>query len=177
MGKGGNIGYRIGVGGTIGAIVLIGIYNIIKYGQDFFKASIYQIVSLLFAIIITYLLTQKKNDARRKADMLEKMFLGIEKDITDKSLIQFVTVDERNIALLQQKSLASRLEYLKEAKICVDIASDVEYMAKEMENLREFYGAHMSDKDYMEKSTADMEKYIVNITDKCFAVRLKLYEK
>lgn len=166
----------IGISMVLLFIVGIAIYNIVVNKTDFLDASIYQVLSLLFAITITYLLTQKKNDERRKNDMLDKMILGIQKDISEKSLVRYETEEEQTIALLQQKSLANRLEYLKDKKTCADIADEVDYISREMEHLREFYGSHMKDKDYMEKSSADIEKYIVNITDKCFYIRLKLYD-
>ena len=174
--KGTKVLSMLGIGCVIVFLLGIGIYNIVVDAGAFFTASIYQIISLLFAIVITYLLTQRKNDKRRKNDMLDKMILGIQKDISEKTLVCYATEEERSIALLLQKSLASRLEYLKNARMCASIVDEIDYISKEMENLREFYGSHMTDKEYMEKSSTDFEKYIVNISDKCFSIRLKLYE-
>lgn len=166
----------IGVVITLVCILGISVYNIVVSSEEFFDATVYQIISLLFALIITFLLTQRKNDYRRKIDMIDKMIAGIQEDLSSREFVLYETDAQMNIALLKQKSLANRIQYLMDSKIHNKIGKDVEYIAKEMENLREFYGAHMKDKDYMDKSSADIEKYIVNINDKCFSMRLKLYE-
>ena len=82
--KGTKVLSMLGIGCVIVFLLGIGIYNIVVDAGAFFTASIYQIISLLFAIVITYLLTQRKNDKRRKNDMLDKMILGIQKDISEK---------------------------------------------------------------------------------------------
>ena len=159
-----------------GCILGIALYNIVICAKEFFSANVYQVISLLFVLFITFLLTQRKNDYRRKIDMLDKMVVGIQEDISHGEIVSYKTEEQRSIALLKQKSIANRIQYLKESKIHNGIEYDVDYIAKEMERLREFYGAHMDDINYMEKSSADFEKYIVNICDKCFSIRLKLYE-
>lgn len=160
------------IGVVFGALT---IYNIFYNSEGFWKISIYHILSLVFVIFISYFLVQKRTDERQKVSMVDKMIEDIQKSVSMDVVVGYETEEDRKQALLYQKSIANRIDYLQKSSVCSVIKEDLEYIKKEMESLREFYGNHMNDKSYMEKSTTDFNKYIVNICDKCYAMRLQIY--
>lgn len=162
----------------LGSIVLlcIGGYNIYTNGKSFFDASVYQVISLIFALAITFYLTQMKNEERRKIDMLDRMLLDLQNDINADSFIKYETEDDVHMALLRQKSVANRLAYLIERNPFPKAMEEIKYINNEIAHLREMYGEHMNDKEYMKKSKKEFNKYITNAEDKIFLVHLKLFK-
>ena len=158
---------------TMVILPIIMVWNICKNGTAFFDATIYQILSLSFAVVITFMLTQKKNDERRKIDMLEKMIASIQKDIQNPEVFGYDSEESRELALLNQKSLANRIDILTET--CKN-NKDIEYIERELGELREIYGTHMNDGEYMKKSSRDLKRHIVNIEDKCSKIIFDLYK-
>lgn len=161
-----------------GSIVLlcIGVYNICTNGKSFFEASVYQVISLIFVLLITFYLTQMKNEERRKIDMLDRMLIDLQNELNADRFIKYETEDDIHMALLSQKSVANRLAYLRESGLFPKIMEEIKYIDNEITHLREMYGEHMNDKEYMNKSKKDFDKYITNAEDKIFSVHLKLYE-
>lgn len=157
-------------------LLCISAFNIFENGKDFFEINIYQIVSLIFAFVITFYLTQITNDERRKIDMLDKMLFEIQKELTNECLLKFETEEDRNIALLHQRSIASRLKYLIDNNLFPSIIDDIKYTYNEIQHLRSMYGDHMIDKDYMNKSQKEFKRYITNAEDKIFLMHVKLYK-
>lgn len=172
-GKKGNIAIVI-----IGSMILLCLlgYNVYAKGKVFFEASIYQIISLMFALLITFFLTQMKNDERRKLDMLDKMLIDIQKDLNDENILKFETEDERSMALLHQKSVANRLKYLVDNNLFPELEEEIKYIDNEIGHLRDMYGEHMTDMEYMRKSKKQFTLYITNVEDKIFLAHLKLFK-
>ncbi len=157
-------------------IFAVAVYSVFSTGSVFFHISVFQVLSLLFVLYITYFLSQRRNDERRKIDIVDKMIFKIQEDVVKSELINYKSEEDKSMALLLQKSIANRLEYLNDSKIGSDIKGELEYIIAEVEKMREFYGSHMNDEEYMKKSSNDFRKYIVNISDKCNLMHIKLYE-
>lgn len=155
------------------AVACLAVYNLITNLKDFFTTSMVPLLSVLVVIFISYFLTQIKTDERRKLDCIEKIINKIQNEMKHSKTFQVSSLEENKMALLYQKSIANKIEYIISLNIDV-IKDQMKYVETEFFSLRELYGNHMHDSDYMDKSKDDIEKRIVNITDKCDEIMLKL---
>ena len=159
-------------------IILVGCIYIFKYNIknniDFLKTPLSTLLTLFTGIVISFYLVQRKNDSRRKIDNIDKIINKVQADVNNTQLIDASSQSATNIALLKQKSLASRLEYIN--KHCPkNIKKDLDYIMGQFLQLRELYGGHFMDQEYIVKSSDDFKKYITNIDDKCDAIHINLY--
>lgn len=159
--------------------ILVGCIYLFAYNwnnnKDFFKMSLSTLMTIVTAIIISFYLVQKKKDERRKIDNIDKILTKVQLFINDTKLIDASTQSALNNALLMQKSLANKLEYIK--KNCPkEIEFDLLYICNEFQHLRELYGGHFKDEEYIKKSADDFKKFIINIDDKCDAIHMNLYD-
>jgi hypothetical protein len=127
------------------------------------------------AIFISYYLVQLKNDERRNRDNIDRIISKVQSLISNTELIDASTKNAQAKSLLLQKSLANKLEYIK-MNCSHEIKPDLEYICSEFEHLRELYGGHIHDNEYLIKSVDDFKKYIINIDDKCDSLHIKLYK-
>ena len=134
---------------------------------EFFEANLIDIVTIAIAGIITWYLTEKQEDDRRRNDCIEHIIVEIEGMILSEEIFS----KEKKITLLKQSSCANRIKYLKDANF-QEIREDIEFISSQFEMLRNLYSEHMDDPSVVE---ADFRKIQSRIGDKCNKIRLGLY--
>ena len=152
--------------GVLGTIIF-GIYNIIN-NDDFLKAPLTTMISILVAIVLSYFFTQRKTDDRRKMEKIDNLLYKIQDIILDK---EFIVVQDSD--LIVHRSIANKIKYLKDNAPC-DLKSDVDRLEDIFEDYRLFYGEHYMDKDYMEKSKKDLLNYVMKFDDVCDSLHMRL---
>lgn len=163
--------------GTIFVVIaIVAIFNLMNNGELFWQATFYQIMSLLAVVFITYFLTQRLNDKRRKIDTVDHLLNEIQMMVNRQELHGYIESQDKSMALMYQRLLANKVECLKRyGKLGADIQNDVNYISNQCEEMKEFYGTHMEDKEYMKKSLMEFQKYTLNISERCDNIRIKLF--
>ncbi len=152
--------------GAIGTTAF-GIYNMIN-NEDFLKAPLTTMISILVAIVLSYFFTQRKTDDRRKMEKIDKLLYKVQDIILNK---EFIVVQDSD--LIVHRSIANKIKFLKNNAPC-DLKSDVDRLEEIFEDYRRFYGEHYKDKDYMKKSKIDLLNYVMKFDDVCDNIHMRL---
>lgn len=147
--------------------IALGTYNIV-FNKDFFKTPLTTLVSVLVAIILSYYLTQRKVDDRRRKEKIDQLLYKIQGIVLEDN---FIIVQDTDLIL--HRSVANKIQYL-EKNIPNEIRDDVNRLANIFKDYRYFYGEHYKDDDYMKKSKKDLLNYITKIDDICDSIHMKL---
>lgn len=137
---------------------------------EFFKASFVDIITIILAVFITYYLTEKNNNIRRRNDCIEHILLEIEEMINDEI---FFSTNKR--ARQHQSSCANRIKYIKEAGF-YDIQEEINFIEEKFDEIRDLYSNHSQNKNELKKVFIDFERYRDYICDKCNKIRVEMYK-
>lgn len=153
----------------IGCVVLllVGIYNFSS--ATFWDASFVDIITIGLAVFLSFYLTEKLNDERRRNDCIEHIIIEIEQMMDEDSVF---SLDKKT--LLHQRSCANRIKYLKDAKF-QDIQEDIDFIAREFEEIRNLYSSHNQTEHKLRAVQVDFERHRNLICDKCNKIRVGLY--
>ncbi|WP_313583322.1 hypothetical protein [Lacrimispora sp.] len=154
-------------------IVLVLIFYNLKNNVDFFKTPLSTIISLVIAIIVSYYFVQKKTDDRRKKEKIDRLLYKIQDLIADEA---FLSVESDEIIRknhILHRSVGNKLKYVNEN---VDglFANEMKKISETFEEMREFYGNHYNDPDYVNKSVKEITNFKSIIDDNCDKIHMEL---
>lgn len=155
---------------AIGAAVILVLGFLIfvnRKNEEFYSASLIDVMTIGIAIFISFLITQYGDNKRRRNDCIEHVILEIERMVSDEEIVD----SKSNMTLLKQASCANRIKYLKDAKFS-DIEEDIEFIEQQFQEIRDLYSNH---KDDLLTVKNDLERHQKLICDKCNKVRINLY--
>lgn len=133
----------------------------------FFEASLVDIVTIIIAVFITYVLTMSEGDRQRRNQCIEQIILEIEALVVNESVFS----EQNHVAFMKQRSCANRIKYLKDADFA-DITADIIFIENHFNEIRDLYSNH---KDDLGSVRIDFEKHQNLISDKCNKIRVGLY--
>ena len=155
-------------------IVISGlVYYNIKNNTEFFETSFSTVMSMVIAVVVSYYFVQKKTDNRRKKEKVDKLLYKIQEVIIDEN---FLSVENEEIIrknLILHRSIANKLKYVND-NIDDSFNEDMKKISETFEKLREFYGDHFNDSDYIKKSVKEITNFKSIIDDNCDNIHMKL---
>ncbi len=137
--------------------------------SDFFKASFIDVLTVLFGAVITFFMTQRINDRRRRNECIEHIIMEIESFVSNEENFQ---IEKRT--LVRQSSCANRIKYLKDSSFS-EIKKDIEFIHRNYEEIRDLYSNHCKSDADLKSVQVDIDKHRSNIVDKCNKIRISLY--
>lgn len=137
--------------------------------EDFFDASFVDVLTVLFGAAITFFMTQKMNDRRRRNECIEHIIMEIEGFVSNDENFQI-----RKETLIRQSSCANRIKYLMDSSFS-SIRKDIEFIHRNYNEIRELYSNHSKNVAELNKVRVDIDKHRDNIIDKCNKIRVGLY--
>lgn len=143
------------------------IYNLVV-NDDFFKAPLTTIISILVAIVLSYFLSQRKTDDRRKREKIDKLLYKIQGIVLDEKFIEVKETD-----LITQRSIVNKILDIEE-NATSEIRDDVGRLKEIFQEYRDFYSNHYTDDEYMKKSRIELTNFISRIDDLCDRMHMKL---
>lgn len=164
---------------TISIIVLVlivfGIYNGIT-NKEFWNMSLYNILTLLVAVVVAFYFTQKNNDIRKTKEKAENIFEKIQDIINqDKYYRIDEKTDERELNMMK-RTVNNKLKLLEKESSIINNDSEMKYLREKFDEYRAFIDDHINDKKYLEKSEIELKKILNLMDDKIDEIRLKLYK-
>lgn len=166
------------LGNIISGIAFIVILGIAIYNgfnnSDFWEISIGPVITLLIAIILSYYLTQRKNDKTHVNEKIDHLVYKIQDTILEDTFLSAENEQIQRTNLINHKIIANKINQLKE--ICKDqkVIENLTHIEREFSELREFYGEHYKDTEYMKKSDAQLKNYVAQIDNYCDAIHILL---
>lgn len=144
------------------------IYKNIKK-VNFFSANAVDIITILLGVIITFYLTERMNDKRRRNDCIEHIIMEIESFVSDDNNFSICPN-----TLMQQASCANRIKYIKDAAFS-DIKDEIDFIEHHFTDIRDLYSNHYQNEEEFKGVKKDIDKHRNCITDKCCKIRIGLY--
>lgn len=154
-------------------VCLVSIVMIVKNYMNklFWSASLLQILTFSFTVILSFMIVQRITDRRRKIDCYDHFLSDIQNIInTDTSIFSL-----SSNAMNKQKSVANRIKYLCDHSF-PQTHADLEYISKEFTELRELYDNHKQNENELKSIEADMNRHKGNISDKIDKLKLVLFD-
>lgn len=143
--------------------------------KDFWISSASSIFSIFAVLFLSYYLTQKRNDQRKKLENYDRLICKIQDELYNEAMFCANSKEEQNKALNLQRSLGNKLKYFMD--FCdEELKDDAKYMSDEYVRLKTLYGNHMSDVDYINKSKEDFKNGLCKIDDRCEELHLKIFK-
>lgn len=147
--------------------LIFGIYNF-SHNKDFLKAPLTTIITILVAVIVSFYLVQRKTDSRRKSEKIDKLLYKVQEMINDPVLITFSPN-----TLLLHRSVINTIKLI-ETNIAPEFKQDIANIKEKFEYIRNVYGNHYTDEDFMQKSYVDLINYVYLIDDICNKIHMEL---
>jgi len=145
------------------------IYNVVTDAAKFFTANVTSVLSIGAVLLVSYYLTQVKNDKRKWIDNVENMIDKIQQEIHNTEAYE----GPEKMCLLHQRSINNKIEFLQSKKIS-SISNDLNYIHDQFQTFRELYSEHMKDTNFPAGMEGDFHRIITNISDKCDIMRIEL---
>lgn len=154
---------------VIGTCVLLAAKNWNE--RSFFTAGLTDLITILLGLIITFFITEKLTDQRRRNDCIEHIIVEIESFVTEDKNFE---IDK--CTYIKQGSCANRIKYLKDAGFA-DIKEDIEFIETNFQNIRDLYSNHNQNEESLKSVKVDIDRHRINIVDKCSKIRIGLYSE
>lgn len=106
-----------------GVILKIGIYNY-RNNVKFFEASFTSLVTIIVAVVVSFLFVQLKTDKRRQNEKIDELIYKIQGYITEESFVMGGEHSRKNLIL--HRSIINKIRYLKIRKIDKEITAELE---------------------------------------------------
>ena len=145
------------------------VYNLLN-NDKFLETSVTSIISIVIAVVISYVFVQKKTDLRSKKEKIDKLLYKIQDIIGGESF----SLSGKRENLILHRSISNKLAGLKKIQMDKDIMKKIEDIEQVFGDFREFYGNHYNDSEYMEKSRIELINYIQRIDDICDEIHVSL---
>lgn len=148
--------------GAIIVLVIIVLYNCVTDWKVFLTTNVTSVLSISAVLIVSYYLTQMRNDERKRIDNVERLIIKIQQEIVSEKVIH----GKINMCLLYQRSIANKIGYLRGLDL-TKINDDLKYIDEQFITFKDLYGSHMNDTDFPESMEQDFQRLIINIIDRC----------
>lgn len=142
--------------------------------DDFFKMSLYQIISLAFVVFVSYYLTQKKLDSRKRRDVLNDLITEII-DCSFKLTLEAVLSEKSKLFMMELRNIENRLSLLEKISEDYGIKTEIDYLRTQHTAILDLVSNHMDDNNTLENIFVDIEKHISNLQSKCKEAQFKIY--
>lgn len=159
----------IGVLGT-------GIYSCFK-NPDFWKISVGNVLTLLVTLVITFLLTQKMTDERRKKDAVAKILDRLYILVSDPRMVKIQEKETVDFVNIQNRTISNKISCLEKFAEDFGFTDDVNKMKGDFDTYEQLFSDHMNDLDYLGKSEKMFCNQIKLLDNGCDNILVKLYAK
>lgn len=151
-------------------------YHNYKVNSEFFIMPLSTCISICVAVGISYILTQRQTDTRKRKDILLNLLNSLQNMIG--GCDSYIICDDTTKASVNMKKreISNKIEILKEYKDEFDFDTEIKSIQEKFDEYEEFIGNHIEDLDYLKRSTAELQRPLLIMNDDIYKVMLKLYK-
>lgn len=157
-------------------ICIAGIISAARNFDEFFSMNIFNLLTLLVALVFTYYFNQQKQTHRRFHDSAVKVLESIQKIIVNDFICKGFSEQSIKELMQSMRTVRNKLDVLKKIEKNLNIASEIEYLDNNFNNYKSIIDNHMSDYEYLEKSVDDLNNYTSLLDSKITETIVKIYQ-
>lgn len=151
----------------IGLICLV-IHNISS--DDFLKASLFDIISIIVSSVILFTIAKIFDENIKKREKIINMISKLQDDIVLRN--DLYTINERTLQLYC--SCDNRLKYLIDYSDISIISKELEFIKDHFTEIRELYSNHNNDDIELQSVMKDINRHRMLIGDRCEKIIIML---
>jgi len=144
--------------------------------SNFFEAPLYTIINIFIAIFFAYFMTQYKNDTRRKKEIVESIVNKLLADFCDKRMYCITCESDITHIRITQRSIANRINLLKEYEKEFKIADDIKYISDNYQLYWDTISNHITDLEHLKKSENDLLNIVTKAKNRLEKIIVYLYK-
>lgn len=169
-----NIAIIITTSGIIMCLIPITIYNFIN-NDNFLIIPSYTIINIIIAMFVTYYCTQRKNDERKKKEVIAEIIDKIQECIlSDNACKRLSEISQEEIAMMQRR-IRNKINFLTDKKDELGIKDEVELINNKFESYCDLIGNHIGQPGHLKESVKEIRNWLDLIDDNLDKIKLKLY--
>lgn len=159
------------------SVIIVGvtIYNCM-YNPDFLKTNIGSILTISIAIVVAYILNQRKSDERKKKDQIEKLLIKIQISLSSEYVVLIKSENSKKLNIFFQRFFANRLEMLSKLNSSIIKRESILYIEDNFKKYRDTIGEHIHDIEKLAELEIKLTMYIQNIDYKIDDILLNIYK-
>lgn len=161
---------------VLGVLVIMGLNIFVLKNQNFWETSITQCLTLLVALVISYLFSQKRLDERRQKDAYLKLLEKVQQLVSDKALYEINTAADINLTLMKKRELNNCFTILEKYASKFSLDEDIKFMVEKKQEYVDFFGNHSGDIEYLSKSSNDLLRPLTLIESRVMEIMIKLFD-
>ncbi len=156
------------------AFVAFAVYNIIN-NDEFWKASAVNIITILIAIVISYLFVQRKSDIRKQKDILLNLINGLQMQISSEKAYNFTNQTGKEI-LMRKRDISNKIHILSELQDTFSLQDEVMFVNDKFNEYEKLISDHIADLEYLVKSQNELRRPLELINNKLVTMSINLYK-
>lgn len=157
-------------------IVLVAVISAVRNLDDFLSVNIFNLLTLLVALVFTYYFNQQKQKHRRFHDSAVKILESIQKIIVNDFICKGFNDHSIKELIQSMRIVRNKLDVLKKVEKNLNIAAEIEYLDNNFNNYKSIIDNHINDYDYLEKSVDDLNNFMSLLDSKITETIVKIYQ-
>ena len=157
-------------------IGIAAIISAIRNFDEFFSMNVFNLLTLLVALIFTYYFNQQKQTYRRFHDSAVKILESIQKIIVNDFICKGFNEHSIKELLQSMRIVRNKLDVLKKVEKNLNISAEIEYLDNNFNYYKSIIDNHISDYEHLEKSVDDLNNCTSLLDSKITETIVKIYQ-
>ena len=144
--------------------------------KDFFEMNLYQIISISLIVIVSFYLTQKTQDYRKKKEIVVNIVEKISAIVQEIDL-ESMKSDNCKIFMSKNRAIDNKITILLKIAKRYNINDEVQYLKRENDEAKVLVSTRIGNLTELNTIYQDVTRHKGNIQNKCDEILFKLYFK
>lgn len=167
------IGIYIVMGLTAIGIIILCVYNI-GSNQQFWQFNIFNGLTMLWTVGLSFIVTQSFSRYQRKADVLIKMLQELLDSISEYKTCQFNQNAKQEDILMQNRQIKQRISLIGKYAEKFGIKQELEFIDAKFKEYEETVSEHITDPSYLAQSYTVLARPIKLMQERIYQAILKI---
>ena len=155
------------------SIIIICIHNI-GNNEQFFSINVFNGITMLWTVGLTFVLTQGFNHYQRKTDVMIKIMQGLLDNIDEYKTCNFTENFKTEDILMRNRQIRQRIQLLKKYSEKYGIKDEIYFIEDKFSEYDLIISEHISDVEYLVKMRSNLERPIKLIQERIYQAMLKI---
>ena len=156
-------------------IAIVCVINIRQKNESFWEMSFSTGLSIIIGIWISFLLTQRQTDIRKKKDALCDLMKSIQDIVTNEDAYLIDDRITQESLTMRKRDLNNQLGILKKYGSEFGLDDDIRFIEEKAQEYQQIIGDHITDRAHLAKCALELQRPLNLIEARLFDMILKLY--